>query len=372
MHEAGKKSGILIIDHSLEYREIMKKSLEGLPDLTVMATSPNNHIGSMKALDLKPEVILVDAEVNDLLPDEFTRNIHKKLPDTTVILTVQPNARPEIVERTLRGLESGAFDIVVKPPLGGGDEVIERIKRRLLLKIHGCLTRKYTAFAKNVSGTHKTEKAAVDLKDKILANKSLSAGKGKFRVVAIGISTGGPRALLEMVPHFSVVFPLPVVIVLHLPKMFTGSMANELNAKSGISVVEARDGDMLKAGNVYLAEGGSHLVVKRGDDGKEYLHYDDGPPENGCKPSVDVLFRSLAEVYRGNVLAVLCTGMGEDGTRGLAVLKGYGARAIAQDRETSIVWGMPGSAVQAGLIDEVLPLQKIVDRINELVSGGGI
>jgi len=187
----------------------------------------------------------------------------------------------------------------------------------------------------------------------------------------MGVSTGGPEVLAEIIPEFPAWFPLPIVIVLHMPKHFTGRMAEALDRKSELAVSEAAEGDVLQPGHVYLAPGGLHLVLDRDTRQRIALRTVDDPPENGCKPSVDVLFRSAARVLGHRVLAVVLTGMGEDGTRGLGELKKHKVRVLVQDEATSVVWGMPGSAVRAGYADEVLPLGRIAPRISELCRGAG-
>jgi two-component system chemotaxis response regulator CheB len=174
-----------------------------------------------------------------------------------------------------------------------------------------------------------------------------------------------------MIPEIPASFPLPVVIVLHMPQHFTGRMAQALARESDIAVKEAADGDILQPGHAYLAPGGRHLILDQETRKRIVLHTIDDPPENGCKPSVDVLFRSAARVLRGRVLAVVLTGMGEDGLRGLQELKKHQARVLVQDEATSVVWGMPGSAVRAGCADEILPLGRIAQRITELGWGEG-
>lgn len=182
------------------------------------------------------------------------------------------------------------------------------------------------------------------------------------RVLAIGISTGGPNALAQLVPRLPAWLPVPVLIVQHMPAQFTALLAERLDANSPLHVREGIDGAELVAGDVWIAPGGLHMVVE-GDRSHPVLRLTEDPPENGCRPAVDPLFRSVAEVYGGHALGVIMTGMGKDGTAGAAPLAEAGAMLLAQDQQSSVVWGMPGALVAAGLADEVHPLSELADAI---------
>jgi two-component system chemotaxis response regulator CheB len=272
-------------------------------------------------------------------------------------------------------LEAGAFDFVLKPPARCTPENTAPLQRLLVQKIRCFSIRRYSRIAKSFSLAQTPRDAqptAEDLGSQAQAavqRKLAQPGarkEGQIEAVVIGVSTGGPEALSEVIPELPASFPVPIVIVLHMPKHFTGRMAEALDREADLAVKEATDGDILQPGQVYLAPGGRHLILDRETRGRIALRTVDDPPENGCKPSVDVLFRSAAKVLRGSVLAVVLTGMGEDGTKGLRELKQHQARVLVQDEATSVVWGMPGSAVRAGCADEILPLGKIARRISEL------
>jgi len=187
------------------------------------------------------------------------------------------------------------------------------------------------------------------------------------RVVAIGVSTGGPNALAATIPLLPAKLPVPVLVVQHMPAMFTRMLADRLNSSSRLPVAEAEDDVEITPGRVWIAKGDHHFTVRRvGDSVRSVLHR--GPHENSCRPSVDVLFRSLAAVYGSDVLAVVLTGMGSDGLRGVRDLKAAGAQSIVQDMATSVVWGMPGSIASAGMADRVLPLDQIAPEIVRLAG----
>lgn len=190
---------------------------------------------------------------------------------------------------------------------------------------------------------------------------------GLVEIVAIGISTGGPNALTEMVPLLPANLRVPVVIVQHMPADFTKTLAQSLDLKSVVDVCEGCDGQLLKAGTVYLAPGGQQMrVTRRGSN--VCLEITDAPPENYCKPSADYLFRSIADVFKNRSLGVIMTGMGVDGTLGLKAMKQHGVQVIAQDEKSSVVFGMPSEAIDAGVTDIIVPLSGIAGEIVRLVN----
>lgn len=185
---------------------------------------------------------------------------------------------------------------------------------------------------------------------------------GRCEAVLIGISTGGPNALAEMIPRLPADLPVPVLVVQHMPPVFTRLLAERLSAKSALPVREAAQGDPVRAGEILLAPGDFHLAVRR-DAGGVSCILNREAPENSVRPAVDVLFRSAAEVWGGNVLVAVMTGMGQDGLLGAVQLHGLGAQVLAQDEASCVVWGMPGAVVKAGIADRVLPLSQIADEI---------
>jgi len=188
-----------------------------------------------------------------------------------------------------------------------------------------------------------------------------------IRAIVVGASTGGPRALSILLPALCKAVDLPVLIVQHMPPDFTRSLAESLTRQIGRTAVEAIDGMPLQSGHVLIAPGGRHLLL-RGASSAPIAGLTDQPPENGCRPSADVLFRSAAAILRNELIAVVLTGMGRDGTDGLGAIRRAGGYIIAQDEATSVVWGMPGSAVEAGVVDQVLPLEQIARAVAAVAS----
>jgi two-component system chemotaxis response regulator CheB len=186
-------------------------------------------------------------------------------------------------------------------------------------------------------------------------------------IIAIGVSTGGPNALAEVVPKLPANLPVPVVIVQHMPPLFTKMLAERLDSQTALSVVEGVNDQVVEAGKIYIAPGNYHMVLRR-DGACMRLSLNQEPPENSCRPAVDPLFRSVVQNYGGHVLGVILTGMGQDGLRGCEHIREQGGQVITQDESSSVVWGMPGYVTQAGLSDAVLPLPQIAGEIARRVG----
>jgi two-component system chemotaxis response regulator CheB len=243
---------------------------------------------------------------------------------------------------TLEALWLGAADYVTKPAQAGSLEAsVGRLRDELAPKIR-------QFFPRNAFGPEPRP---------IPPLRHAPAGQPR-RVVAVGASTGGPGALAAVLSRLPAEIPAPVLVVQHMPPVFTRLLAERLGAQSSIAVREAQGGEALAPGRAYVAPGDYHLLLK-GAAGRVETALNQNPPENSCRPSVDVLFRSAAEVYGGAVIAVVLTGMGRDGLRGVEILKSRGAFVIAQDEASSVVWGMPSYVVQAGLADDVAPLDQV-------------
>jgi two-component system chemotaxis response regulator CheB len=193
---------------------------------------------------------------------------------------------------------------------------------------------------------------------------------GRIDVVVIGVSTGGPNALQEIIPRFHADFPVPILTVQHMPAMFTASLANRLDSLSQIRVYEAHEGMPVQNGVMLIAPGGFHMVVRKDESHRKVIGVLDSPPVNSCRPSADVLFRSAAMIYGGHVLAVIMTGMGHDGLAGVAAILRKGGYTIVQDEKSSVIWGMPGAVVAADAADEIVSLHRMPERISEIVRKG--
>jgi two-component system chemotaxis response regulator CheB len=259
-------------------------------------------------------------------------------------------------QSTIAALSTGAFDFITKPNSGSPGESIAELKRQLPSRI-----RAYAARMRARSRPPAPVSAPAAVTPAANRNPVLRAGAAQ--AILIGVSTGGPRALITLLPRLTALVRLPIVIVQHMPPKFTASLAESLNKICSHQVHEAVDQQPIEPGNTYIAPGGKHLIVRRSGPQQIVCGVNEQPPENGLRPNVDVMFRSAAQVWNGNVVAVILTGMGSDGTKGLAPLKRAGAPVIVQDEASSVVWGMPGAAVAAGLADQVLTLEAIPEAV---------
>jgi two-component system, chemotaxis family, protein-glutamate methylesterase/glutaminase len=254
---------------------------------------------------------------------------------------------------TVEALARGASDYALKPSASGAESASEQIRQELIPKIKAlCALR----------GARHVPVPAPVLCRPVPSIAAPARPPARVDVLAIGTSTGGPNALADIMPQLPRDFPVPIVIVQHMPPMFTKLLSVRLDTLAALRVKEGEDGRTLEPGQVWIAPGDCHMTVSR--RGKEYvLGLNQNAPENSCRPAVDVLFRSVAQTYGANVLAVVLTGMGSDGTRGSAEIHNAGGTVIAQDQSSSVVWGMPGSVVAASLADRICPLNGIVPEI---------
>ncbi len=366
---------IFIIDESRMGRESLRSAVSDVEDIEIVGESPSGKAGLTRLLNLETDLIIASASLADISASELTKQALNTIPNLGVIISVETDS--DDVDGVVKSLGFGAFDYVTMPGRGkGSHEQISTLRRMLLSKIRSFSTAKYSRMAREMSsqsgaggapGAIQNNNAAVAAGK--LVSKRKEGDRGKYELVVVGVSTGGPEALSKIVPALPASFRVPVVIVLHLPKEFTKSLVDDLNQKSVLTVKEANEGERVAPGKVYLAKGGTHLLVRRDVQKNLIFRVSDEAPRQGCKPSADVLFESAAKACPDAVIAVMLTGMGTDGVEGLRELKKVGAKVIAQDETSSVVWGMPGSAVRANLVDHVRPLGSIVRRLSSLLEG---
>jgi two-component system chemotaxis response regulator CheB len=350
------KIRILLVDDASVVRRLVANALNRDPALEVVGTAADGQMALDRLAELQPDVVLLDLEMpvmDGLQTLSALRKTHPRLP---VIMFSRFTQRG--VEATVHALTLGADDYVPKP--GDGIEVNQCIEQLLIPKIK--LLGRRNADEENEPALPLSPSRPV----------SLSPSRG-VDVVAIGTSTGGPNALAELFPVFPADWSVPLVIVQHMPPDFTARLAERLSEKSRLRVREGVSGESVSAAQAWVAPGGYHMLVRR--EGKAVrLALNQEPPVNSCRPAVDVLFRSAAEVYGPGVLAVVLTGMGQDGLQGCEHVRAAGGQVIVQDEASSVVWSMPGSVAKAGLADRVLPLQQvgpeIVRRVRRNQLGG--
>ena len=348
------KIRVLIVDDSIVIRRILSDELSKDPELEVVGTAATGKIGLAKIEQVNPDVVTMDIEMPEM--DGLTavseiRKTHHRLPIIMFSTLSQRAAR-----ETLEALSRGANDYVTKPAnVGSAALAMQRVREELIPKIKSLCLRQGSSQAPSSPTTVKATSQPV-------APISPSPGTQSVDILAIGVSTGGPNALAEVFPAFPADFPIPIVIVQHMPPIFTKCLAERLTAKSAIAVHEGQVGEKLLAGHAWIAPGDYHMTLQRTTEDVQ-LAMNQDPPENSCRPAVDVLFRSVAEIYGNRMLAVILTGMGQDGLRGCELVREQGGQILVQDEASSVVWGMPGAVVQAGIADKILPLKQIASEI---------
>lgn len=382
----GGRIRVLVTDDSVVLRRLITDVLSGDPDIEVVGTAVNGKNALDKLPLLKPDLMTLDIEMpvmDGLQTLVEVRKINRKIPIIMFSTLTERGAGA-----TLDALERGASDYVTKPAnVGSIKESMDAVRSQLIPKIKSLTghapvapPRARPAFGgppPPPRGGRLVVSGAGAAGPQGAATGPSPAGSaarptGRVDVVAIGVSTGGPDALTQVVSALPAGFPVPIVVTQHMPPVFTQLFAQRLDGKSRLRVAEARNGDMLEPGKILIAPGDYHMrLVKKG--GGVGVALDQGPQENYCRPAVDPMFRSVPEVYGGNALAVIMTGMGHDGYRGAEHVLHAGGSLIVQDEATSVVWGMPGAAVAAGLQCDVLPLGKlaeaIVGRVNARAGG---
>ncbi len=349
--QRGSRIRVLVVDDSVVIRRLVTHALSEDPVLEVVGSASNGSIALSRIPQLNPDVITLDIEMPEVDGLETLRRLRQTYKDVRVIMFSTLTERGAAI--AMEALTLGADDYVAKASNKGAldrsmaslrDELIPKIKQFFVLQ--------------EASSTSMLTSPPLNGARTVLA-PTLIRSEMAPKVVVIGVSTGGPTALGQIVPQFPAGFSLPVLIVQHMPPLFTRLLAERLQANSALKIEEASDGALVEAGKVLIAPGDYHMRVARKGT-QTVVTLDQGPPENSCRPAVDVLFRSVEEVYGGAAIAAVLTGMGYDGSRGASVLKAAGAYVIAQNEATSVVWGMPGAVVHAGLADAVVPLDDVL------------
>jgi two-component system chemotaxis response regulator CheB len=357
--QAMEKIRILLVDDAAAVRRLVTHALNRDPDLEVIATAADGRLALARLAELQPDVVLLDLEMPVMDGLETLVGLRKTHPRLPVIMFSRFTQRG--VEATVHALTLGADDYVPKP--GDGLDVGPCIEELLIPKIK-LLGRR----ARSVPGASAPTPAALASVPRQVPSGPGAVASRQVEVVVIGASTGGPNALAEVFAAFPADWTVPVLVVQHMPPEFTARLAERLAEKSRLRFREGVAGATATAAQAWVAPGDYHLIVRR--EGKEIqLALNREPPVNSCRPSVDVLFRSAAEVYGAGVLAVVLTGMGQDGLRGCECIRSRGGQVLVQDEASSVVWSMPGAVAQAQLADQVLPLGYLGPEIVRRVRG---
>ncbi len=352
---------VLIVDDSALVRSLLSDILAADRSIEVVGVAGDAHAAREKIKSLTPDVITLDVEMPKMDGITFLRNLMRLRPMPVVMVSSLTERGADV---TLDALAIGAVDYLSKPKIDlaatlkdYGEELIEKVKIASKASVRALDPRRAATIAARPA--HNADAVL----PKARPPKQL---RTTDRIIAIGASTGGTEAIKEVLVRLPPDAP-GVVIAQHIPKAFSTPFARRMNDCSQVTVYEAEDGQHVLAGHVYIAPGDRHLMVVR--DGARYVcRLDDGVPVNRHKPSVDVLFRSVAQNAGGNAIGVLLTGMGRDGARGLKEMLDAGSRTIAQDEATSVVWGMPGEAVSLGAAQHVLPLESVASKVLSLAD----
>jgi two-component system chemotaxis response regulator CheB len=343
---------VLVVDDSAYVRKVVKQMLSRSPFLEVVGTARDGREALELVEQLNPDVVTCDLIMPELDGVGFVREQMRRRPLPIIIMSIAS----ETGEAALTALDSGAVDFVQKPTALATEKIFE-VSDELIEKVKSAANITMARVKLSAPTVEEAQQQApASVKRRELAD-----------IVVIGISTGGPQALKQLIPQLPADFSAPVAMVMHMPVGYTEMYAKKLDELSPLEVREAREGDVMRAGLALLAPAGRHLTFRRRADGEVVAHLDSRPFELPHRPSVDVLFQSAAEVYRQRVLGVVMTGMGSDGKQGAAWIKAQGGLVYTESEETCVVYGMPSSVVEAGLSDLSVPLDKMARAIREAV-----
>ena len=357
-----RKIKVLVVDDSALVRQILVEILKTARDIEVVGAASDPYAARERIKETNPDVLTLDVEMPRMDGLTFLANLMRLRPMPVVMVS---SLTERGAETTLRALELGAVDFVSKPRIDIAG-TLKNFSEEILGKI------RVAAEARVVA---RRAPAVTSVVPKHSADAILPAEGARRmlrtteRIIAVGASTGGTEAIRELLMGLPADSPA-LVIAQHIPAAFSTPFARRMDSMCALSVCEPKDGQYIMAGHVYIAPGGRHLLVER--DGARYrCRLNDGPPVNRHCPSVDVLFRSVAQQVGPNAVGVLLTGMGDDGARGLKEMRDAGAPTIAQDEATSVVWGMPGAAHRLGAVQELVPLDQVATTVMQLVEDAG-
>ena len=364
------KITVLLVDDSAVIRGLLARILEEDPDIEIVGTRSNGEAAITATERYKPQIVVLDIEMPVMDGITALPKILKTNPDTKVLICSTLSDKNAKI--SLKALSLGASECVLKPSASRDISEQQSFRRIFLNLVRTLSGHKPRDFDKEKRKPEKSSesikfkpneivKAPLPKPDEVKLRTGRIANTG-FSALAIGSSTGGPQALFNVLKNCRNI-DVPVFITQHMPPTFTKILAEHIESNSGIPTFEAQDGMEVQSGHAYVAAGGYHMIIKQDADKKMVLTLDDGPAENFCKPSVEPMMRSLIDLYGSRLLTVMLTGMGQDGVYACEKLVDLQVPLIAQDKETSVVWGMPGAVATAGYCTDILPLDKIGDQI---------
>lgn len=357
---------VLIVDDSTSIRLLLEEALSRDPEIEVVGSAPNGELALLAVRTQRPDAIVLDLEMPVMNGLEFLARVRTKAPRTTVI--VFSSFSSHAAEMTLKALWAGASDYVTKPRATDLKLARELVAAELTPRIKAHVERaRRSAPAAEAPPAPPAPRIASAIWPAMETAHAASRPAARARVIAIAASTGGPTALAQVLRRLPVDFEAPLLVVQHMPPLFTGYLADGLDQQCALEVCEAQAGSRLEPGRIWIAPGDHHMMLSAHGE----ITLGSGPRENGCRPSADPLFRSVAEHFGPQALAVVLTGMGQDGLAGARAVRERGGGVIVQDEASSVIWGMPGSVARAGLADRVLPLDQIADHLIVRSRHGG-
>lgn len=347
-----KKIGVLLVDDSGVYRQFLRDALGDDPRIEIVSIASNGRLALPRVRHYHPDFVILDHEMPEMNGIETLKEIRRIDPDVKVIMF--SSYTTEGAKITIEALKEGATDFVTKPH-GGGENPVDYIRRKLLPRLI------------ELAGIMPLERRPRVTAPAPVLPPPADALPGAFDVAAIGISTGGPVALKKLFLSLPKTLRGSLLIVQHMPPVFTKHLAESLQTESGIPTHEGEAGQPIVPGHAYIAPGGLHMGVVRKEQ-QVFLELLDTDPVNSCKPSADVLFESVADVFGRKGIGIIMTGMGQDGYQGLRRMREKGCYLMAQNRETCLVYGMPSRPVEEGLVQEALGVEQIAERIRYLIG----
>lgn len=352
---------LLIVDDTALYRKILSDAAAQVPDLEVVAAVASGPIALGRLAAGPVDLVLLDVFMPEMNGPEVLARIRRDFPSVAVVMVSGATGADAAI--TLDALAQGALDFIPKPQTASFADGMARLRSQLQHVVQLVRLRRLGS----AHAAPAPRPVSAPASPPVSSTRRRGIPPSALDVLLIGVSTGGPSALQALLPRLPADFPLPVVIVQHMPPLFTRTLAEQLVKVCPLAVAEATDGEIIRPGRILIAPGGRHLELVRNPDGALVTHLTDAPPVNSCRPAVDVLFQSAARCQLRGALSLILTGMGEDGAAGVAALKASTPLwSIVQDEATCVIFGMPQAVVRRDLADEILPLPDIATRLGEL------
>ncbi|MBX2860945.1 MAG: chemotaxis-specific protein-glutamate methyltransferase CheB [Vampirovibrio sp.] len=357
---------LMIVDDTITYRTVLKQVVRDIPDVTVVTTASNGKFALEQLAQNEIDLVLLDVEMPEMDGLEALRFIRKDYPHVSVVMV--SGANQTSADITIKALEAGALDFVSKPTdTSSSEESIVFLREKLAPIIshiqHSRVPRQETS---SPSVTPTQQQVQPPTQSTFTQPSTIS---GSIDLIAIGISTGGPKALNELIPNLPADIGIPILLVIHMPPFFTKSLAQGLNDKSKLAVKEAEQGETVLPNTVYIAPGGFHMAVAPHEGSQIKITLNEDPPENSCRPAADVLFRSILNTPKQHALTLVMTGMGSDGALGVKTLKESNrCYSLTQSSDTCTIYGMPKAVDDMNLSDEQVPLEMLAGRVVDLVQ----